>query len=228
MKALIFDVDGTLAETEELHRQAFNAAFAAFGMTWRWSPELYRRLLTTTGGKERIARFAAETGMAEVPIAALHAEKTRRFTAALASGIAPRPGIARLMTEARAAGLRLAVATTTTPANVEALALAAFGRPATALFDAIAAGDMVATKKPAPDIYTLALRMLGLGPAEVVAFEDSANGVRAAARAGLPVILSRGFYTAQEPDAGATLALGCFSELGGLQGLRARLQGVRV
>lgn len=231
MKALIFDVDGTLAETEELHRAGFNTAFAAAGLGWHWDVDTYRRLLTTTGGKERIARYAAETGAGAVPVAALHAEKTRIFGALMAAGGEQpgpsvselRPGILRLMTEARRTGILLAVATTTSAANVEALCRAVFGQPSAQVFDVVAAGDQVAEKKPAPDVYLLALRRLGLRAAEAVAFEDSANGVRAARAAGLPVILSRGLYTLHEADAGATLALDCFSQLGGLEGVRRAL-----
>lgn len=225
MKALIFDVDGTLAETEELHRIAFNQAFAAAGLDWSWDREAYTRLLTTTGGKERITRFMAESGIhvAGLDVAALHRDKTQAYAGLLAQGIMLRPGIAALMAGARDEGLKIAVATTTAAPNVEALARAAFGRPASQVFDAVAAGDMVAEKKPAPDVYNLALEMLGLAPQEAVAFEDSANGVRAARGAGLRVVLSPGLYTLHETDAGADLRLGCFSTLCGIADLRARL-----
>ncbi|MGQ3674960.1 HAD-IA family hydrolase [Xanthobacter sp. TB0139] len=226
MKALIFDIDGTVAETEELHRAAFNAAFPAFDLNWHWDRETYRSLLTTTGGKERIFRHANETGAGAVPVAALHAEKTRLFTRLIDEGITLRPGIGTLMQDARAAGLRLAAATTTSPENVEALCHAAFNLPASQVFDVIAAGDMVAAKKPAPDVYMLALDLLGLAPHEAIAFEDSANGVRSAREAGLAVILSRGFYTLQEPIGEASLCVDCFSELGGLDGLTSRLEAL--
>ncbi|NCM96913.1 MAG: HAD hydrolase-like protein, partial [Rhodobacterales bacterium] len=130
LEALIFDVDGTLAETEELHRRAFNTAFAEAGLAWHWSRDDYRALLKTTGGKERITRFAAEAGLdpAAVPVADLHRAKTAAYVALMAQGeIALRPGIADLMDQARAAGVALAIATTTTPANVEALCRAVFG-----------------------------------------------------------------------------------------------------
>lgn len=223
MKALIFDVDGTLAETEEMHREAFNRAFAETDLGWHWSPERYRALLSTTGGKERIARHAAVVGARDLPVAALHALKTKHYQNLMAEGCALRPGIAALLTEARAQNLRLAVATTTTETNVDALCRAALGCAAAEVFEVIAAGDMVAAKKPAPDVYLLALRQLGLSAAETVAFEDSANGVRAARAAGIPVVLSRGYYTRQEADQGATLVLDCFSALGGLSGLRRAL-----
>lgn len=224
MKALIFDVDGTLAETEELHRRAFNLAFADHGWEWHWDAARYRRLLTTTGGKERIARYAQEIGAGSVDVVALHRAKTQHFAHLMAGGIPLRPGIAQLMGEARREGLALAVATTTSPENVEALCQACFGQSATLVFDVIAAGDMVPRKKPAPDVYLLALKKLGLGGEEALAFEDSANGVNAARAAGLPVVLSRGTYTLQEQDVGASLTLGCFAEINGLRDLRDRMR----
>lgn len=224
MKALIFDVDGTLAETEELHRAAFNLAFAGAGLPWVWDRATYGRLLTTTGGKERIRRYADEIGALGIDAPGLHAAKTRAFVGLMASGgVSLRPGIGALITEARAQGLSLAVATTTSPENVDALTRAVFGAKASRIFDVIAAGDMVAAKKPAPDVYLLALRQLGLPARDCVALEDSANGVRAAMGAGLRVVLSRGVYTMDEPDAGATLEFASFADLGGLAGLRKHL-----
>lgn len=222
LRALIFDVDGTLAETEELHRRAFNETFAAQGLGWHWSPEDYRRLLRTTGGKERIARFVAEQGgdPARLDIAALHRAKTARYAALMAAGgLRLRPGIAGLMAEARAAGLRLAVATTTSAPNVEALCQACFGRAAAQLFDVIAAGDAVAAKKPAPDVYLLALAGLGLEPKQALALEDSRNGLLAARAAGMDCIVSPSAYTAGEDFGGAARVVAEFSDLGGVKGL---------
>lgn len=216
MKALIFDVDGTLAETEGLHLDAFNATFEAVGLPWRWSEADYLRLLGTTGGKERIARHVRETGgdPALLPIAELHAEKTCRYVALMAAGaIGLRPGVASLLAEARAAGLRLAVATTTTPANVEALINATLGVPAAEVFDVIAAGDMVAKKKPAPDVYLLAMRRLGLAAADCVAFEDSRNGLQAALAAGLRTIVIPGRFTGHEDFTGADRVLDTMPDL---------------
>jgi beta-phosphoglucomutase-like phosphatase (HAD superfamily) len=149
VEALIFDVDGTLAETEELHRRAFNECFAEWDLGWHWGRADYARLLKTTGGKERIAAFMAEIGTEGVDIPALHAAKTARYTALMAQGAMHlRPGVAALIARARARGQRLAIATTTSRPNVEALSLACFARPASEVFDVIAAGDEVAMKKP--------------------------------------------------------------------------------
>lgn len=206
LSALIFDVDGTLAETEEAHRVAFNAAFAARGMGWHWTPDDYRRLLATAGGKERIAAHAAQIGAALTPaeIAALHTDKTAHYADLIAAGALPlRPGVADLVAAARAGGLRLAVATTTSRPNIEALTLAAWGRPAADVFDVIAAGDEVALKKPAPDVYLLALGRLGLPASDALALEDSRNGLLSARAAGLRVLLTPSLYTDHEDHAGA-------------------------
>ncbi|NCA70272.1 MAG: HAD family hydrolase [Sphingobacteriia bacterium] len=197
-KALIFDVDGTLADTErDGHRPAFNAAFAEAGLDWFWDVDRYGELLAVTGGKERIAAYLAEEGIllgptpdaAEV-IAGLHRAKTRHYVSLLADGSIPlRPGVLRLLREARAAGVRLAIATTTTPENVAAL-LDHAGEPGLReWFEVIAAGDVVPCKKPAPDIFELALTELGLEAADCVAVEDSDNGVRAALGAGLHALV---------------------------------------
>ncbi|MFN3938837.1 MAG: HAD family hydrolase [Gemmobacter sp.] len=208
MRALIFDVDGTLAETEELHRRAFNETFAAAGLAWHWTPADYGRLLKTTGGKERIARFMAETGASGVDIPALHAAKTDRYTRLMAEGgLALRPGVADLIARARARGVRLAVATTTSRPNVEALCRACLGGPAAAVFDVLACGDEVARKKPAPDVFLLALDRLGLPAADCLAFEDSRNGLDSARGAGLRCVVTPSAYTSTEDFAGAALVL---------------------
>lgn len=210
LRALIFDVDGTLAETEEAHRAAFNAAFAAAGLDWHWSRTDYGRLLTTTGGKERMARWRQETGSgpSDAAIAALHRDKTARYAALLAGGgLQARPGVLALAAAARAAGLRLAVATTTSPGNVAALTQAIWGRAAEEVFDVIAAGDEVAAKKPAPDVYALALDRLSLPAGAALAFEDSRNGVLSARAAGLRVVVTPSAYTAGEDFAGAEVVL---------------------
>jgi HAD superfamily hydrolase (TIGR01509 family) len=206
LAALVFDVDGTLAETEEAHRQAFNETFAEAGIDWHWSREVYGDLLRTTGGKERMREWRARVGFGpdDESIAGLHRAKTDRYAAILAGGgLHLRPGVAELIARGRAAGLRIAVATTTNRPNVEALARACWGRPAEAVFDVIAAGDEVAAKKPAPDVFLLALARLGIAPDAALAFEDSRNGLAAAKGAGLRTIVTPSTYTAGEDFAGA-------------------------
>lgn len=208
VRALIWDVDGTLAETEELHRAAFNAAFAEAGLAWHWSQDDYRRLLKTTGGKERIAVFMAEIGASGVDIPALHKAKTALYTSMMAQGgLALRPGVADLMAQARAAGIRLAIATTTSRPNVDALCAACFGQPSDQVFEVIASGDEVPAKKPAPDIYLLALQRLGLPANACLALEDSRNGLRSALAAGLRTIVTPSVYTMGEDFTGADAVL---------------------
>lgn len=197
VSALIFDVDGTLADTEETHRQAFNYAFLRFGLDWEWSKARYRELLAVSGGKERIAHFIDTLPLAEGDrvrlrgiVPAIHRAKTELYTELIGDGRCPlRPGVARLLGEARDAGVRLAIASTTTSANVHALLARQMGGSAR-WFDTIACGDLVASKKPAPDIYRAALAAMGLSSAQAVAFEDSVNGVRAAKAAGLFTVVT--------------------------------------
>lgn len=199
LRALIWDVDGTLAETEEGHRHAFNAAFAEAGLDWHWDEARYAALLDVTGGKERIRHFIATTPgtptLDDDTIRRLHAAKTRRYVAAVQSGaVALRPGVARLLHQARAASLRLAIATTTSPENVDALLRATLGADGPAMFEVIGAGDMVPHKKPASDIYHLVLDRLGLPATDCIAFEDTPNGLRAARGAGIPTIVTVSLY----------------------------------
>lgn len=201
LKALIFDVDGTLAETEEAHRAAFNSTFKTWGLGWNWSVEDYRILLKTTGGKERMRVHQAtlpkgERRLTDDEITKLHVEKTAAYGAILASGqLELRQGVADLITKARARGLKVAVATTTNTPNVEALCQCCWGKPALEVFDHVAAGDMVAQKKPAPDVFLLALEQLGLPADACIAFEDSRNGVLSALGAKLPVLVTPSAYS---------------------------------
>lgn len=206
-KALIFDVDGTLAETEEAHRTAFNDAFAAFGLGWDWSRELYRNLLKTTGGKERMQEYAAQLGLdpGSIPLAEIHVAKTVRYGAMIREGAVPlRPGIANLLADASANGVRLAVATTTSLPNVDALIKGTLGVAADAVFEVIAAGDMVTAKKPAPDVFQLALTGLGLAADDCLAFEDSRNGLKSALGSGLACLVCPSWYTRADDFTGAT------------------------
>jgi len=244
IKALIFDVDGTIADTEETHRQAFNAAFIEHDLHWDWSRSEYAELLRTSGGKERLAVYIDSLalppqektrlkGMAQL----IHASKTRIYGELIADGRAPlRPGVARIIGEARAAGVRLGIASTTTSANVSALIGAQFGAAAWNWFEALACGDVVSNKKPAPDIYVRALGMLRLPADACVAFEDSVNGLKSAKAAGLYTVVTPTLWSAGQDfrdadlllqglgDANAPLAAGDASLAGGPYLTLERLQ----
>lgn len=223
LQAVIFDVDGTLADTElHGHRVAFNQAFAEAGLDWTWSPALYGELLKVTGGKERIRRYIDEyvpgfSGPADLDgfIAGLHRAKNGHYAALAAAGKIPlRPGVRRLLDEARAAGLRLAIATTTSFENVEALLTHALAADAMNWFEVIAAGDVVPAKKPAPDIYHHTLRELGLPASACLALEDSANGLRSALAAAIPTLVTVCDYTRQDHFGGAALVVDQLGEPG--------------
>lgn len=215
LQALLFDVDGTLADTEEVHRQAFNAAFSAADLDWVWSHDLYHDLLSVTGGKERI-RFYLERDRPDFQlpadadrfIAQLHANKTEIYVSMLTQGEVPlRPGVERLIREAHAGGLRLAIVTTTSPENVSALFEHSFGVHEDEWFEVVAAGSVVAQKKPAPDIYRYALEKLGLSARECLALEDSGNGLLSARAAGIDVVITVNQYTDQHDFTAAALVL---------------------
>jgi beta-phosphoglucomutase-like phosphatase (HAD superfamily) len=222
LQALLFDVDGTLADTEEVHRAAFNAAFHAAGLGWEWEPGTYKRLLKVTGGKERIRYYvdqchpelAARAKLDDL-VTSLHQAKTRYYNDWVSTGQIPlRPGVRRLLEEARAAGLRLAIATTTTPENVESLLESTLGRESLKWFEVIGAGDCVPAKKPAPDIYHWVLREMGLSSSACMAFEDSANGLKAGLAAELTTLVTVSLYTQGEEFNGVVAVLSDLGEPG--------------
>lgn len=216
--ALIFDVDGTLAETEEVHRQAFNDAFVKAGVDWCWGRTVYKELLQVAGGKERIRAFdTMRPGpplLSDDEIAELHRIKTRRYVELIEQGGCPlRAGVAGLLAAAHDRGQRLAIATTTSWANIDALLTVAIGSGWLELFEAVVAGDEVARKKPAPDVYLEVLRRLDLPPSECLAFEDSCNGLRSASEAGIAVVITRSIYFRNDDFSDAILAIDGLTEL---------------
>jgi HAD superfamily hydrolase (TIGR01509 family) len=228
LQALIWDVDGTLADTEKNgHRIAFNLAFTESNFDWYWSEKLYEELLSVTGGKERIKFYLQkyhgkllQREDIEKEIFLLHDLKNRHYQQLLSKKTIPlRPGVKRLITEARERGLRLAIATTSDLPNVMMLLEKELDPT---WFEVIGAGDMVAAKKPAPDIYQYVLTQMNISPENCLVFEDSAHGLQAATNAGLKTIVTVNEYTKKQDFRQANLVL---SDLGEPQQPFTVLQG---
>ena len=226
MPALIFDCDGVLAETEhDGHLPAFNQTFAEFGLPVHWTPEVYSEKIQIGGGKERMASlfsaaFVQAAGLPTDPtaqqalVAQWHRRKTAIFAERVATGaLAGRPGIVRLVDEVLAAGWRLAVASASTEGSVRAVLTHVVG-PTRAAHFTVLAGDCVAQKKPAPDIYRLALERLAVPPTATLVIEDSRQGLLAAVGAGLPCIVTPSSYTLAEAFDEALLVLSHFGDPG--------------
>ena len=216
--ALLWDVDGTLAETElQGHRRAFNRAFADAGLPWRWDRSLYLQLLAIGGGRERLRYFlerANGQSPADAQVEALQASKTRHYTALVQSGaLGLRPGVRRLIGEVAAAGIPQAIVTTSARQAVQALLERQLPEHRQWLGFWVC-GEDVQRKKPAPDGYAVALERLALPPGRVLAIEDSANGVQAAVAAGLGVLVTRSASSALEPAAAFASAAAELDQLG--------------
>lgn len=206
LRALIFDVDGTLADTESAHRAAFNGAFKEFGLSWEWSEKLYTQLLDISGGKERILHYwrMVQPDLREVgnlalqdSVNRLHELKTAAYEQAVNDGaVVLRPGVLKLINIAFEQGLSLAIATTTSPVNISALLRKAIGPDWRDFFLAIGDASTAPLKKPHPQVYQQMLASLKLEPREALAFEDSSNGLRAATAAGLATVITPTQFTA--------------------------------
>jgi HAD superfamily hydrolase (TIGR01509 family) len=206
MDALIFDCDGVLVDTErDGHRVAFNQAFVRMGLPTRWSVEQYGELLAIAGGKERMRHYFAQhgwpAGVADRDqfIRELHRTKTELYMRVIEEGaLHLRPGVARLVDEAIAAGVALAICSTSNEKAVHSVAQVMLGPERAGHFAAILAGDMVSRKKPDPEIYELAARTLRIDPGRCVVVEDSRNGLLAAKQAGMWCIITKSCYTRAE------------------------------
>ena len=217
LRALIFDVDGTLADTEQCHRLAFNAAFSEAGLAWEWDIPTYTRLLEVAGGKERMRHHisASADPLGELPAAELdaivdrlHAAKTVAYAALAGAGaLQLRPGVADLIDTAHRAGLALAIATTTTPANIDTLLAGTLGSGWRQFFAVIEDASTALRKKPDPQAYLQALAGLGRAGTECIAFEDSQNGLRAARAAGIATVITPTDFTLHHDFTAATRVL---------------------
>ncbi len=232
LRALVFDCDGVLAETErDGHRVAFNRTFAAKGYGFEWDAALYKELLKIGGGKERMKHFfdrtswPAGTTDKDALIKELHQLKTDYYTQIIESGELPlRPGVARVIDEAVAAGVKLAVCSTSNEKSVHTVVERLLGPTRKAKFDVILAGDVVSKKKPDPEIYTLVLQRLGLRPTECVVVEDNRNGLLAAKGAGMYCLVTTNSYTEDEDFREADLVV---SELGDPPNVQVDLAAIR-
>ncbi len=225
IKALIFDQDGVIIDTErDGHRVAFNQTFKEFGYDFEWDVEKYHELLRVSGGKERMRHYLHTEGFGvevkpeeeDALIKTLHRRKTAIFIELIESGKLPlRPGVKRLMQEAMDTGLTLGICTTS---NERAAHAVAFNILKDIRFDFVFAGDVVSRKKPDPEIYNLALEKTGLEPEECVVIEDSRNGVLAATAAGMRVVATTNVYTERENLSEADIVVTCLGDPDGEKG----------
>lgn len=228
-EALFFDMDGVIIDTEkDGHRVAFNAAFKEFGYPVNWEVDYYGDLLKISGGKERMKHhlqtrgFGTRIDPADVDelIVRLHKRKTEIFINLIEGGsLQLRPGIQRLMREANEHGVPVCICTTASQKSAEAVASHSLPD---IRFSHILAGDIVARKKPAPDIYLLALEKTGKNPSRCIVVEDSRNGMLAGDSAGIPVVVTTSIYTEDEEFDKARLVVSC---LGDEHGERGRILG---
>ena len=216
LKAVLWDVDGTLAETErDGHRVAFNRAFEDQGLPWRWEVAAYGDLLKVAGGRERLmhdmnARTDAPVlaDQREALARVLHSLKNKYYADLVHGGDIPlRPGVAGLIEECLQRGVRMAITTTTSRSNVDALLGVHFGPDWAHRFAAVVCGEDVQRKKPDPEVFERALQKLGVEPLEAVAIEDSPGGVAAARAASVPVVVTRSAYFEDSTIEGA-IAIG--------------------
>jgi len=211
--ALIFDIDGTLAETEELHRKAFNITFADYGLDWVWDQSLYGELLKVAGGQNRIRHYLQKYQPKRFEefdqlIPEMHARKTRAYCQLLTPHeIELRPGIETLINSAIDKGIKLGISTSTSRINVNRLFEASLGLALLDRFSAICCGDDVAKVKPAPDVYLLALKQLKLTPENCLAIEDSELGLKAAIAAGIPTLITVSTYCRHDDFTGAKMVM---------------------
>lgn len=219
LKALIFDMDGTLANTEEIHRLAFNHAFRDYHLDIEWSEEEYKDLLSISGGKRRIYAYLKEMDV-DIPddlrayAKKIHLRKSSIYREMLSDGkLELRTGVQRLIESAADEGLRLGIATSSSRANVEKLLYTTLGADSISMFDSISCSDMIADQKPMPALYLFALAEIGVAPEACMAFEDSYNGNCSALRAGIKTLITVHNFTVKNDFSGASLVVDSLGEV---------------
>lgn len=222
LQGIIFDVDGTLADTEEVHRQAFNLTFAEFGLAWEWTPALYEKLLTISGGRERMLIHARDVDPVRAAdpqfpefVRRLHEAKTACYARLLRSGeVRLRPGVERVMHEARREGLLLGIATSSAWSNLKTLLDNNLPPEWPSWFSAIETADSVTKKKPSPAVYQAVIRRAHFDPARTLALEDTQNGLKAARAAGLTTVITAHQFTCHHAFEGAAAVLDGLGDVG--------------
>ena len=204
-KAILFGSIGTLIETSELQRTAFNQAFSENGLDWNWNPTQYQDLLKKSGGRQRIEDFAAQQGI-EVDASKLHDEKTKIFDELMVSGdVLLRPGVANLIDQANDNGIKLAFVTSTSKDNVDAVFQALKNQLNRSNFSFIGNDKMVSNAKPKPDIYLKALSGLNLKADDCVAIEDTEVSMQSALAASIKCIAFPGAFAKDNDFSSAIL-----------------------
>lgn len=218
LKAVLFGAIGTLAETSDLQRRAFNRAFAEAELDWQWDRDVYRELLEVSGGKNRIRHYSDQTDpegseLTEERVVHLHKRKTEIYNATLAEkALEPRPGVARLIGEAKAQGIKLGLASGTSRDNIEAITNAAGLNLSD--FGAVMNRSKISEGKPAADVYETCLRDLGVDASQAVAIEDTTISVQAAKNAGLVCVATPGEYTNDQDFSAADAVVESLGEAG--------------
>lgn len=219
LTTVIFDMDGTLADTEEVHRQAFNLAFDDFNLDWHWSRTEYEELLVISGGRERMRQYALDCEHFKMPpdldeyIAGIHKLKTNHYAHMLIEGhVKLRPGVRRIIDECREAGFRLAIATSSQLTNVDTLLDNNLPSDWRSWFEIVASCDIVEAKKPSPAVYQYVMEQMGVSPEECLALEDTRNGFLSGQAAGIQTVITTHYYTNNNDFTGAPLVVDTLGE----------------
>ena len=219
LTTVIFDMDGTLADTEEVHRQAFNLAFDDFDLSWHWSRKEYAELLVISGGRERMRQYALDCTDFKMPpdlddyVAGIHKLKTSHYARMLVEGhVKLRPGVRRVLEECRDADLRLAIATSSQLSNVSTLLDNNLPSDWSSWFEVIASCDQVETKKPSPAVYQYVLEKMEVSAKNCLALEDTRNGFLSGQAAGIKTLITTHYFTRNNDFEGAPLVIDSLGE----------------